>query len=215
MAYTNNLRVVSAICGNFFQESGVNPGIWENLTVGAPGFGLGQWTDNPPSVYRRTALFDWLDNNNYAHDSGHGQMEFLIYENLWIPSLIQQSAYNTMTDYFNSSSTSIHDLTLEWMFHWEGINDGTDIVREQEATRFYNLFVNDPGTRNPWTARNGYLTQTECDNNALLIKDFLYGTSPIPPAPPTPIPVTDEELLLLFKQAMKLKKKGVNIKLVF
>ena len=70
MAYTSNLKVVAAICGNFFQESGVNPGIWENLTPGAPGYGLGQWTDNPPNVYRRTALFNWLSANGYAQDSG-------------------------------------------------------------------------------------------------------------------------------------------------
>ena len=141
-------------------------------------------------------------------------MEFLIYENLWIPSLIVQSSYNTLTDYLNSSNTSVHDLVLEFMYHWEGINDGTDGVRVQEANRFYNLFLNDPGTRGPWTARNGYLTQTECDNNALLIKDFLYATSPTPPTPPTPIPVTDEELLLLLKHAMMLKKRGADIHLV-
>ena len=215
MGYTNNLKVVAAICGNFFQESGVNPGIWENLTVGAPGYGLGQWTDNPPSVYRRTALFDWLDNNGYSHDSGQGQMEFLIYENLWIPSLIVQSQFNTLTDFLNASGNTIHDLVLEWMYHWEGINDGTDNVRLTEAQRFYSLFLNDDGTRQPWTARNGYLTQSECDNNALLIKDFLYSSTPTPPTPPTPIPITDEELLLLLKQARWLKKRGAYIHLVF
>ena len=215
MSYTSNLRVVAAICGNFFQESGVNPGIWENMTVGAPGFGLGQWTDNPPSVMRRTALFDWLDANGFPRDSGQGQLEFLIYENLWIPSLITQSQYNTLTDYLNSASTSIHDCVLEFMYHWEGINDGSDGIRVQEANRFYNLFLNDPGTRIPWTARNSYLTQTECDNNALLIKDFLYGTSPTPPTPPTPITPTDEELMVLFKKIINLRKKGVDIHLVF
>ena len=215
MGYTNNLKVVAAICGNFFQESGVNPGIWENLTVGAPGFGLGQWTDNPPQVMRRTALFNWLDSNGFSRDSGQGQMEFLIYEDIWVPSLITQSAYNTLSDYFNSSSTSIQDLVLEFMYHWEGINDGTDTTRIQEANRFYNIFINDDEIRQPWTARNGYLTQLECDNNALLIKDFLYTTSPTPPTPPTPIPVTDEELIALFKRAIYLKKKGVNFNIVF
>ena len=212
MAYTSNLKVVAAICGNFFQESGVNPGIWENLTIGAPGYGLGQWTDNPPNVYRRTALFNWLSANGYAQDSGQGQMEFLIYEDVWIPSLFVTSQYNTLTDYLQSNNTSIHDLTLEWMYHWEGINDGTDPVRVSEANRFYNLFLNDDGTRSPWTARNGYLNQTECDNNALLIKDFLYGT-PTPPTPPTP--PTDEELLALFLHALRVKRNGGGIHIVF
>lgn len=211
MPYTTNLRVVAAICGNFFQESGVNPGIWENLTVGAPGYGLGQWTDNPPNVMRRTALFNWLSANGYAQDSGQGQMEFLIYEDLWIPSLITPSAYNTLTDFFNATGATTAALTLEWMYHWEGINDGTDTVRVTEAQRFYNLFVNDPGSRQPWTARNGYLNQSECDNNALLIKDFLYGSTP--PTPPTP--PTDDELFALLMHAMRLKKRGGDFHIVF
>ena len=209
MPYTTNLRVAAAICGNFFQESGVNPGIWENLTVGAPGYGLGQWTDNPPNVMRRTALFNWLSANGYSQDSGQGQMEFLIYENLWIPSLITPSAYNTLTDFFNATGATTAALTLEWMYHWEGINDGTDNIRVTEAQRFYNLFVNDPGTRGPWTARNGYLNQTECDNNALLIKDFLCGTTP-----PTPQPPTDDEILAMLMHVMRLKKRGADIHIV-
>ena len=86
MSITTNLYVIAAICGNFWQESTVNPGIWEGLTPNAPGYGLGQWTDNPPVVMRRTALFNWLQANGYAQDSGPGQLAFLVYENLWIPS---------------------------------------------------------------------------------------------------------------------------------
>ena len=130
---TNNLYVIAAICGNFYQESTVNPGIWENLTVNAPGYGLGQWTDNPPQVMRRTALFNWLSANNYAQDSGDGQLAFLVHEDLWIPSLIQPSAYNTLTDYFNSTSTNITDLVEEFQYHWEGINDGTTSIRVSAA----------------------------------------------------------------------------------
>lgn len=200
MAYTNNLYVVAAICGNFFQESTVNPGIWENLTVDAPGYGLGQWTDNPPNVMRRTALFNWLDAQGYARDSGEGQMNFLIYENLWIPSLISPSAYATMSDFFNSNSTSLHDCVLEWMYHWEGINDGTDTVRLDAAQRYYDLFVNDDGVRRPWSSGNRYLFQQESDNNALLIKDFLCG--------PT------DEIMALVAHALKLKKKGADIYIV-
>lgn len=206
MAYTNNLYVVAAICGNFWQESTVNPGIWENLTVGAPGYGLGQWTDSV-GVSRRTALFNWLDDHGYPHDSGEGQMRFLVYEDLWIPSLISPSAYQTMTDFFNSNSTSLHDCVLEWMYHWEGINDGTDSVRLTAAQRYYNLFTNDDGTRQPWTAGNRYLSQQEADYNALLIKDFLYG----PVTPPQP---SDEEIIALISAVMKLRKKGADIHIV-
>lgn len=206
MAYTTNLHVVAAICGNFWQESTVNPGIWENLTVGAPGFGLGQWTDNPPAVMRRTALFNYLDGYGLSRSSGSGQLEFLIVEDLWIPSLFVASQYQTMSDYLASTSNSLHDLVLEWMYHWEGINDGTDTIRLTAAQRYYNLFVNDPGTRDPWYASNAYLTQSQADNNALLIMDWMTGASPITP--------TDEEILAIVSTLLKKRKNGGMI-LVF
>lgn len=203
---TNNLYVIAAICGNFYQESTVNPGIWENLTINAPGYGLGQWTDNPPQVARRTALFNWLDANNFAHDSGQGQLEFLIHENLWIPSLIQPSAYNTLTDYINSNSTNLTDLVEEFQYHWEGINDGTTSIRISAAQHFYNAFINDDGTRLPWFTGNYYLTlNAESTDNALLIKDFFTGYTP---TPPTPTPPTDDEIIAMVQLALKRKNKG-------
>lgn len=197
---TNNLSVIAAICGNFFQESGINPGIWENLTVGANGYGLGQWTDNAQTS-RRTALFNWLSANGYSQDSGEGQLKFLVQENLWIPSLFVQSAYNTLGDYLNSTSTNIGDLVQEFMYHWEGINDGTYSTRLNYATYIYNEFLNDDGTRNPWNSGNYYLTRGQTDSNAMLVKDFFIDE----------IPITDAEILALVSIALKRRKKGGGI----
>ena len=208
MAYSTNLYVIAAICGNFWQESTVNPGIWENLTVGAPGFGLGQWTDNPPAVMRRTALFNYLDGHGLTRSSGPGQLQFLIDENLWIPSLISPSAYSTLSDYLASTSTNLPDLVLEWMYHWEGINDGTDSIRLTAAQRYLNLFQNDPGTRDPWHASNQYLSLGQADNNALLIMDWMTGAAPAPITP------TDEEILAIVSTLLKKRKNGGMI-LVF
>lgn len=97
------------------------------------------------------------------------------------------------------------------MYHWEGINDGTDSIRKQYADRFYNLFQNDPGTRQPWTSGNFYATQAQADNNALLIMDYLMGTGP---TPPTPQPPTDDEILAMFMHVMRLKKRGADIHIV-
>ena len=192
MPISTNLHVIAAICGNFWQESTINPGIWENLTVGAPGYGLGQWTDNPPIVERRTALFNWLDANGYARDSGPGQLAFLVYENLWIPSTFTPSAYQTLTDFFNSTSTNTAYLTEEWMWHWEGIDDGSYNTRLDAARYYYNAFINDDGSRTTWWSSNSYLDMTTTAlENALLIKDFFLGTTPPgpdPPIPPGPIP---------------------------
>lgn len=202
---SNNLNVIAAICGNFYQESTVNPGIWENLTVNAPGFGLGQWTDNPPQVMRRTALFDYLDAHGYSRDSGPGQLEFLVYEDLWIPSLFQQSAYNTLSDFFASTSTNLLDLTLEWMHHWEGIDDGTFGIRYSAAQHFLSAFQNDDGSRLPWFTGNYYLARDyESTDNALLIMDFFLGATP---PGPTPQPIPDD-LIAILNLARKKKMKG-------
>ena len=191
MPISTNLHVIAAICGNFWQESTINPGIWENLTVGAPGYGLGQWTDNPPIVERRTALFNWLDANGYARDSGPGQLAFLVYENLWIPSTFTPSAYQTLTDFFNSTSTNTAYLTEEWMWHWEGIDDGSYNTRLDAARYYYNAFINDDGNRTTWWSSNSYLDMTTTAlENALLIKDFFLGTTPPGPDPPGPTPIT-------------------------
>ena len=204
---SNNLYVIAAICGNFYQESTVNPGIWENLIVNAPGFGLGQWTDNPPQVMRRTALFNWLDANGYSRDSGPGQLAFLVYEDLWIPSLFQQSAYNTLSDFFASTSTNLSDLTLEWMYHWEGINDGSYTTRYNFAVDVLQLFQNDNGQRDPWYTGNFYLSRdSQAMANSLLIKDFFLNESP--PEPPGQDEPTAEELLALLALAKKKKMKG-------
>lgn len=207
MAITSNLRVIAAICGNFWQESTVNPGIWEGLTPNAPGFGLGQWTDNPPNVMRRTALFNWLSSNGYAQGSGEGQLSFLVHENLWIPSLFTPSAYSSLADFFASTSTSLHDCVLEFMYHWEGINDGTDSVRLAAAQRYYDLFINDPGARGPWTSGNYYCSQSQADNNALLIKDWMIGSSPAPS-------MTDDEIIAITRQLLRKRRNGGMI-LVF
>lgn len=211
MAICTNLAVIAAICGNFYQESTVNPGVWEGLTPNNPGYGLGQWTDNPPQVMRRTALFNWLDNNGFPRDSGEGQLQFLVYENLWIPSLIQPSAYNTLTDYFNSTSTNISDLVYEFMYHWEGINDGSYTTRYGAAIDFYNAFINDTGNRVPWHSSNSYLRlEYESTDNALLIKDFFLGEEP-PTPPEPPEPTTDDIIAIANKLISKKKIKGVRI----
>lgn len=205
---SNNLYVIAAICGNFWQESTVNPGIWENLTVGAPGYGLGQWTDNPPTVMRRTALFDWLTANGYSHDSGDGQLSFLVHENLWIPSLFQQSAYNTLTEFFQSTSTALGDLVREWMYHWEGIDDGSYQTRYDAALDYLDVLRNDDGTREPWYSSNSYNTAGHARWNVLRIKDFFLGETPEPPEPPEPGELTVEELAGIVRLLKKRGKKG-------
>lgn len=199
MSITTNLYVVAAICGNFWQESTVNPGIWENLTVGAPGFGLGQWTDNA-EVSRRTALFNYLDSHGYSRDSGDGQLEFLVYENSWLGNGAgYQSAYASLSDFFASSSTNLDDLTMEFFHQWEGIDDGTGQIRKDAARDFYDYLSNDDGTRRPWYSSNSYNSKLHANYNCLRIMDYLFDTTP---TPPTPIPPHE-------------RKKGMSVWLLY
>ena len=203
---TNNLYVIAAICGNFWQESTVNPGIWEGLDPGNPGYGLGQWTDNA-QVSRRTALFNWLDAHGYPHDSGPGQLSFLLYENVWLGNGAgYQSAYASLTDFLTTSSTNLSDLTYEFFHQWEGIDDGTGPTRLQYAQRYLELFQNDDGIREPWHASNSYNSAVQADANALRILDFFRGTTPVPPEPP--VEPTEDELLAMITAARRQKMKG-------
>lgn len=188
--------VVSAICGNFYGESGVNPArveIGVTITDLADpnqygGYGLGQWTNNPATgLVRRTNLINWLDNNGYSRDSGEGEMNFLIYENHWVRNY---GSINSLTDFLNSDSTDVHELARIWWRNWEGIIPSQQSQRDRinfaDNVLPYLIEHYDDASINQWTARNDYLTETEMKNNSVLICRNLTGG--IPPVPPTPPP---------------------------
>ena len=223
MAYCTNPYVIAAIVGNFYQESTVNPGIWEGLDEYAStgGFGLGQWTDNPPVVMRRMALWNWMTEHGYPIDSGQGQLEFLIAEDIWIPNLIQPSSYATLTDYLNSTSTNLSALVYEFMYHWEGINDSSYNNRYSWASAMLPIFQSSLAERRPWTTGNFYCDNTQATFNSLLVYDFFMGTTPEPPTPPEPpeppepYQPTEEEIIALVKSILRKrnKKGGIYIEL--
>ena len=209
---TNNLYVIAAICGNFWQESTVNPGIWEGLQVGAPGYGLGQWTDNPGVVMRRTALFDWLTANGYARDSGPGQLAFLIHENVWLGNGAgYQSAYTNLMDFLTTTSTNLSDLVYEFFHQWEGIDDGTGPVRLQFAQDVLPFLQNDPGSRDPWHSGNNYNSRQNAIMNSLLIMDFFLQSQPTP----QPWNPTDEEIIAMASVLIRRRRNGGGGIIVF
>ena len=208
---TNNLYVIAAICGNWWQESGLNPGIWEGTVVGNPGYGLGQWTDVAGVVSRRTDLFNYLSSMGLAMDDGDGQCDFLLYENLWltIGPGGRTSQYQYLMDFITSTSTNLSDLVYEFMWFWEGIDDGTGPTRLNYAQQCLSLFQLDTGARAPWASGNRYLSPSESQSNSLLIKDFFLEESPTPPEPPEPEPEPlDDDMIALLNEARKRNKKG-------
>lgn len=202
-----SLYVIAAICGNFWAESNVNPGIYEGLNV-VPltdnsvygGYGLGQWTNMPPSLTRRTQLANWLSENGYAMDSGDGQLSYLIHEDYWTPGSIEQSAYQTLEEFLQSTSTDIPQLTKEYMFHWEGINNGTLTTRQANAATVYDYLVehfSDPDITT-WVVGNRYLSNSELLNNCVLVARFLSNGI---------IPVKKKTWIYLYRHIIRKKRR--------
>lgn len=179
-----SMEVVAAICGNWMAESTINPGIYENLRV-VPltddnvigGYGLGQWTNNPNTgITRRTQLANWLDLNGYAMDSGEGQLEFMLYENVWYKEVGSASReYDTLNDFLHSTSDYIERLANAFYQGWEGLSDPDEqMIRGEYALKVYEWLEshgNDTGLT--WTAGNRWLNVVESYNNATLIYQYL------------------------------------------
>lgn len=178
-----SLYVIAAICGNFYGESGVNPGIWEGFVEcawdhqydGHGGFGLGQWTNVGTPYGRCWNLHEWVTSNGYTDGDGYGQLAFLIHEDYWTPDSISQSAYSSLEDFLTSDSTNIAELTKEYMWHWEGINNSSLATRQQFAQRAYEYITEHYGDESitTWTSVNAYITETQALNNCVLIARYL------------------------------------------
>lgn len=211
-----SVYVVSAICGNFYQESGVNPGIYENLDAIPDadmtnnnvygGYGLGQWTNKASAgLTRRTQLINFMDNNGYDWDDGDGQLDFLIAENYWHQNY---GPFATLSDFLTSNSTDIGELTKIWMRCWEGINSNLS-TRQTWANNFYN-YINahyyDQDITS-WVSGNFYPSNQQRKNNAVLVARYLIDgiPSPTPPTPPPtpptpgPTPSPGAIIIALFK----------------
>lgn len=195
-----SIYVISAICGNFWQESTVNPGLWQGTVVGAPGYGLGQWTDNS-ATDRRTRLFNWLDANGYSRDDGNAQLEYLIYENVWY-SVGAAASYDNLTAFLESTSTDIAALTSAYMRGWEGISDdGTLAFRQEKAQECYTYITEHAKDTSitEWITGNRYLSDSERLNNAVMVYRYLNGETP----PPTPTRAKRHHLPIWLYPSMK------------
>lgn len=194
-----NVIVVAAILGNWWTESNINPGAWENYTVGSPGYGLGQWTDITTqwgSVNRRTQLFNYLSTHGYQQSDGTGQMEFFEYENYWTSGTGQYSAlFLNLQDFLSyvptgSQLPELETLTYAFQQGWEGIPTPQFIRYSYAQNCLDYLIQHGTDPRQPWYAQNSLLALNESYSNCLLVYDYLNGYIP-PPTPPTPTVIPD------------------------
>ena len=181
--------VIAAMCGNFWTESSINPGIWESLnaqtdyTAQYVGYGLGQWTNVGTSHGRLYNLMNFLSNSGYSKDSGDGQLEFLIAENYWTP--VSDYTFQNLNEFLTSTSTDIAMLTHAFNRCWEGIHNNTWDTRVTQAENCYNYILahkDDTGITG-WITGNRFLSYDERMNNAVMIYRWIsshIGGDPIP-----------------------------------
>lgn len=181
--YPSSAYVIAAICGNWWSESGINPGVYEGLHV-VPltdnsvygGYGLGQWTNSTQyNVYRRTALIEWMRANGYADDSAEGEVAFMYHENYWIPHS-HSYGYTSLESFLKSTSTDLYQLTSAFLDAWEGIySDDRAQTRYQNALRvleYIRAHAQDASITT-WATGNRYLSEAERLNNAVLLYRML------------------------------------------
>lgn len=193
-----SIYVASAIAGNLWQESNINPGIWQNLQVGSwtdlnRGYGLGQWTNTGGNINGRLyQLHAWLSANGYTDDSGLGQVNYITVENVWYPQQ-EAAAFNSLSEYLSSSSTDIEFLTHAWNIGWEGIHDSSWDLRVSYANTCFSFIAENYGNENitEWVVGNRYLAENEILNNAVMLYRALSGY-----IPPTPTPTYGRKLKL-------------------
>lgn len=180
--------VIAAICGCWWQESGINPGVWQDLNVSDwhdlnVGYGLGQWTNYNDPDGRLWDLYTYMTSNGYSVDDGDGQLNYLIDENYWTPKLISRFHYNTLEEFLTSPSENLDNLVWDFLACWEGNTGDRYIERCRFARRVYNYITQHKGDATTWSwiVGNRYLSENERFNNAMVI--FFNIGKWLPPKP--------------------------------
>ncbi len=194
--------VVAAMCGNWWGESQVNPGIWESMVVktwdyiygtdgsNMGGYGLGQWTNTQDPYgnvsWRLRNLHDWVTSNGYQDGDGDGQLAYLPVENHWGNYPSPRLGYSSLTEFLESTSTSLSDLTYDFLYCWEGIGDSDFSRRYDFAQRCYLYILahqNDDPSQYQWISKNEFLSEAETYNNVMVIWFWFSSGEPVPPTP--------------------------------
>ena len=162
--YGASIYVVSALAGNAWRESHINPTLSQ---IGGSAFGLFQWDGS-----RKTALLKWLSDNGYDATSPNGQMQYLVVEDDWIGTF---DGISSLTEFLNSSSTDIESLTEAFCTCWE--RPGVPALEERiefayKAFSYIQSHANDTSIVTWETEPMYYLSEEQALHNAVLMYRF-------------------------------------------
>lgn len=198
-----SIYAIAAICGSWWGESKDNPGQWESGIVcswdyiydqqnpNKGGYGLAQWTNLATNAMLLQDMINWLTDNNFAPDSGEGQIKYFLEMNRWYDKPGNYNHYSNLADFLTTEETNLEHLVHDFLASHQGATQAQlDIavpIRTQYAQDIYNFIQqhqNDPVTNWTWTARNGALTDAEAYANCMCIYwQLATGTYVEPEAP--------------------------------
>lgn len=133
-------NATAGILGNMQAESGINPGIWENLDPFNGGYGLVQWTPYTKySVWAAGEGYVWMDNGQaeLARISYEAANDLQWFDNaelgLTVPCTFQQ--------FLTDTTLTLQDCSNYWLWFYEHPADpgpGTQATRYAYAQNWYN-----------------------------------------------------------------------------
>ena len=183
-----NIFVIAAMCGCWWTESGINPGVWESLIPCAwdfqynftnkGGYGLGQWTNYGTSHGRCYHLHEWMTQNGYAMDDGNGQLAYVIQEDYWVNSSQKRGSYTNLSEFMGSTSTDLATLVWDFLACWEGVAGNVydqRLSQAQQCLEYMRQHMSDDPSTFTWITGNRYLSTDERLNNAMCVYFYYSG----------------------------------------
>lgn len=167
--YGVSLAVISAICGNAWRESHVNPCFNQE---GGGAYGIFQWDGS-----RRTAFETWCTQNGYSLTDGNAQLQYLIVEDFWSVAKAQEYGYpyHSLTEFLQSTSTDIAYLTEVWCRCWEiaGVEAMDERIEFAQQAQLYIMAHAQDTSIIDWIYGQRYLSTEEALHNCIFIYRFL------------------------------------------
>ena len=158
--FGSSLYVISALCGNAWRESTINPELQQK---GGSAYGIFQWDGG-----RRDNLFNWLDSNNYKRNDGTAQCNYLVIEDDWVGSY---GGISSLTDFLASDSDDVEMLTTAFMKCWErpGVEALPERIEKARLCGAYIIAHAQDNNINEWITSKDYLSENESLNNAVML----------------------------------------------